>query len=178
MFVHFELRDNDDPRHVGTTHSLMEEPNIVNVPVSEEEYVQWILNPALANKKVLDQQPDGSYLLIDISEKKILREQELRPWKLKPGQLDPECDVVMVLTNGSVLVHVFNEKLATDRKAVTSYYATLDDDHSQPLFSLDVRGRDTLQEMKYDPNNIRVVLRNPIADMRYGLKIMNRETTL
>jgi hypothetical protein len=166
MYVHFKLHDQLGYEHVGTSRSLLEDSAVISVPVTEEDYVAWIQNPGLARKLILEKDKD-SYKLVTIQQKMLLPDMELLP----ESKDDQEFDVLMVLTDGTVLVHVFNTRMSDDPKVKISYYATEAEDHTSPIFELTASGIDTIAEFEFDPHNIRIVVREPLEGITYGLKI-------
>lgn len=173
MFVHFKRSTEAQGwDYLGCTHSESEDAEAINCPLPEEEYIKWMTNPALFRKyePVLK---DGEWILLQVSERAVEEDRELVPYTTTELEDDPQCDVLLVLTEGTALVHMFNERMANDAKCAVQYYLTEADDHSAVLHELGAAGTDNVFEnIDYDPKNVRAVVRNPFADIVYGFKIV------
>lgn len=166
MFIHYKTSEDHAFEYLGL--SLEAKPDVINITTEREQYVEWMMNPGLF-RKFVPVQRDGTWILETLSDKRVLNDMELIP---EPKDADPrEYDVLMVLTEGTILVHVFNEHMVSSNAEIL-FYATEADDHTVPVFELTATGVDTVEtDIEYDPKNIRILVRGPLEGVEYGLKI-------
>jgi len=175
MFVHFKriekpvFTDLIPFTFLGVNHDEKHEGADVSIPLTEEEYVKWVMDPSLQYKYNIEL-VDGKWALTLLSARQTMPDIDLITIK---DDDDSQYDVLLVLQQGTeALVHIYNVKMAQDPKIQVVFYGVEADDGMSALFTVKATGPDTFQTVEYDPDNVQVWVREPIVDVRYGVRII------